>query len=160
MTQLLPDPIRIAVLGSGGLGKAAARIIGMKRELRLCAMCDSHGFISSRDGIKSELLATSSSDLVRDFKEAMSQESGSGADVCVETIVEARHCEDPIGELIRISDQLDGVVVALPNLPNEFIPGVIGRFARANSSTVFVDVLKRTRAVELMFELDPIVKSA
>ena len=59
-----------------------------------------------------------------------------------------------------MAGSLDAVLVALPNLPNEFIPGVIERFANANRSLAFVDVLKRTRAVEQMFALDPLVRDA
>jgi len=56
--------MRVAVLGSGGLGKAAARIIAMKREARLTAICDSHGFVSSAEGLDGAALSTISGDLV------------------------------------------------------------------------------------------------
>jgi len=168
--------IRVAVLGSGGLGKAAARIIGMKRELCLSAICDSRGVVASVEGLAGEALAGISGDLVdgyrgwqegaprRSLGRALSErsESKGGGDasggVATVTALEARHCDDPIGEVLGMADRLDAILVALPNLPNEFIPGVIERFAAAHSSLVFVDVLKRTRAVEQMFALDPLVK--
>ena len=153
--------IRIAVLGSGGLGKAAAHIIGMKRELLLCAVCDSKGVVASSEGLEFQALASIEGDLVSGYRQALeegAEETGGG--VRLATAVDARHCEDPIGEMLGMVDSLDAVLVALPNLPNAFIPGVIERFAHANSSLVFVDVLKRTGAVELMFALDPLVKRA
>ena len=176
-------PIRVAVLGAGGLGKAAAQIIGQKRELRLVAMCDSHGCVASSNGINAEQIAAVTGDLVEGFCAAepfrsaathqryATAESRSGVrngmatGVAIRSTirqegVEARHCDDPIGEVIAMADQFDAVLVALPNLPNEFIPQVLQRFVRANRSLVFVDVLKRTRAVELMFELDPVVQQA
>ncbi len=174
------DPIRVAVLGAGGLGKAAAKIIGMKRELTLCAMCDSKGLVASPKGLETRILATISGDLVNGYRQAVGpgDDGGGGLQVAravearsstsLGTVlseprlmaepVEARHCDDPLGAILELSDQLDGILIALPNLPNEFIPGVIERFARAKTGLVFVDVLKRTRAVEQMFALDALVK--
>ncbi|MBI3321213.1 MAG: saccharopine dehydrogenase-like oxidoreductase [Candidatus Omnitrophica bacterium] len=158
MAEAMTVPIRIAVLGAGGLGKAAARIIGMKRELCLAAICDSRGVICSPAGLHAEAIKGVSGDLVDGYRRH--QESGQDAQggVGIATEVEARHCDDPLGEILAMGEQLDALLVALPNLPNEFIPGVIERFARANASLVFVDVLKRTRAVEQMFALDGLVK--
>jgi len=156
-----PTPIRVAVLGAGGLGKAAARIIGMKRELRLCAICDSKGLLTSADGLETQLIASLSGDLVSSYRAAIgATEERHGGGVAVATTGEARYAEDPLGEILSMADALDGVVVALPNLPNAFIPSVIERFAKAQASLVFVDVLKRTRAVELMFQLDEMVKAS
>lgn len=152
--------MRVAVLGAGGLGKAAARLIAFKREAQLVAICDSHGIVSARDGLSGEAIAGCSGDLVESYRRLQEQGSDSGGGVAVATEVEARHCEDPLGAILALSDQVDGVLVALPNLPNEFIPGVIRRFAEADASLVFVDVLKRTRAVQQMFALDALVKRA
>ena len=139
-------PISVAVLGAGGLGKAAARIIGMKRELRLAAICDSRGILALAEGLDGELVAGISGDLVDGYR-AHVEGGGDASGVAVATAVETRHCEDPIGEILAKAGEFDAVLVALPNLPNAFIPGVIERFARAHTSLVFVDVLKRTRAV-------------
>ena len=151
--------IRVAVLGAGGLGKAAARIIGMKQELMLCAVCDSKGIVASPEGLETQVLASISSDLVSGYRQAVEGGEGEGG-VQVATAVEARYCNDPVGDIVKMAEGLDAVLVALPNLPNEFIPGVIERFARAQTQLVFVDVLKRTRAVEQMFALDALVKRA
>jgi hypothetical protein len=154
-------PIRVAVLGAGGLGKAAAKIIGMKRELRLAAICDSRGLIISPEGLDGELIASLSGDLVTSYRRqaaAAGEEAAGG--VAVASEVEARGCDDPIDAILDRREAFDAVVVALPNLPNEFIPGVIERSARAGQSLVFVDVLKRTSAVAQMFALDALVKEA
>ncbi len=160
MSEPITSPIRVAVLGAGGLGKAAARIIGRKRELRLVAISDSRGIVSSAEGLSGGAIAAISGDLVngyRQFQECGAEGKGAGG-VGLMTDVEARHCDDPLGEILALSSVLDAVLVALPNLPNEFIPGVIERFATAGASLVFVDVLKRTRAVQQMFALDEAVK--
>lgn len=176
-------PIRIAVLGAGGLGKAAATIISNKQELRLTAICDSRGIVTSAAGIDGKSMARISGDLVDDFRTlrqaarsmaecrhaaagaVRSPEPGgmAAATVCSDhddDAVQARHCDDPIGEIVAMAGELEAVLVALPNLPNEFIPGVMERFIRAGHSLAFVDVLKRTRAVELMFDLDAPMRQA
>ena len=162
---------RVAVLGAGGLGKAAARLIGMKRELRLAAICDSRGVVRSTAGLNGDEVARVSGDLVESYRqlEALHGASdrqaeaggpGESGGVATATATDASHCDDPIGEMIAYASEFDAVLVALPNLPNAFIPGVIERFARANHSLVFVDVLKRTRAVEHMFALEPVVRQS
>ncbi len=130
------NKMRIAVLGAGGLGKAAAQILSMKEEMNLVAICDSRGFAYCPEG----LVVESISKLVPNDT--------------VGDIVDGEMTTDGIGEIIALGDKIDGVFVALPNLPNEFIPGVTQRFIKAGYSGVFSDALKRTRAVELMFELN------
>jgi len=128
------SPIRVAVLGAGGLGKAAAKIIGLKRELRLVGICDSTGTAFDPDGLDCAAIADGALDLT--------------------------DAADPIGGILELADRVDGILIALPNLPNEFIPGVVERFAKASRGLVFVDVLKRTAAVQQMFELDAAVRRA
>ena len=152
--------MRVAVLGAGGLWKAAARIMSMKREACLSAICDSRGIAASAEGLPGEAVAGISGDLVEGVRRWQEGGEDAGGGVATLTAVEARHCDDPIGEVLGMAGRLDGVLVALPNMPNEFIPGVIERFAAAGVSLAFVDVLKRTRAVEQMFGLDPQVKAA
>ncbi len=130
------NKMRIAVLGAGGLGKAAAQIISMKEEMSLVAICDSQGFAYCPDGLVVETIVK------LDPKET------------VGNIVDGKKTTDGIGEVIALGDKIDGVFIALPNLPNEFIPGVARRFLKSEFRGVFSDALKRTRAVELMFELD------
>ncbi len=149
--------VRVAVLGAGGLGKAAARIIGMKQELVLSAICDSKGIVASPEGLDAGAVSAVAGDLVDGYHQAVERGSDRTGGVQVTSAL-AQHADDPLGEMMAMADQFDAVLIALPNLLNEFIPGVIERFARANSPLVFVDVLKRTRAVEQMFALDAAVK--
>jgi len=160
MTEQHQAPLRVAVLGAGGLGKAAARIIGMKRELTLSVICDSQGLLAGEDGLDTELISSLSGDLVASYRQAAGAEAPTRGGVATAAAVEARHCEDPLEAVLELREHLDAVLIALPNLPNAFIPGVIERFARASASLIFIDVLKRTAAVEQMFALDPQVKAA
>lgn len=127
--------IRVAVLGAGGLGKACAKVVGMKKELSLVAICDSSSYAYSAKGL--------------DTEEIYNLEGRKSV---------GKKCNDSIGEIIKLKDKIDAVFVALPNLPNEFIPQVIRRFYQTRASLVFTDVLKRTSAAKLMFALDKELK--
>lgn len=126
----------IAVLGAGGLGKAAAAIIAKKKEMKLVAIADKSGMAIDFEGIDPGLL-----------------ENKKPADLGVRT-------DDAIGEIINNSDKLDGIFIALPNLSNDFIPGVVSRFAEYGYRGVMVDALKRSQAVEMIFGLDDLLRDA
>lgn len=115
--------IKIAVLGAGGIGKACFEVAGKKKEMEVVAICDSNGFLYSAGGIN-----------VKDMNKL-------------------RPSKDPIGDIVKLKDKYDGIFVALPNLPNEFIPSVIKRFIKAGYSGVFTCALKRTSAMKLMMKL-------
>ena len=134
---------RVAVLGAGGLGKVAARIIGMKSSLDLVAICDSKGYAFSEVGLDGELVARlPGTDSISSLPEYGCESA------------------DSLGELIRLAHQIDGIFVALPNLPNDFIPKVVKRFTAGGFRGVWTDALKRTTAMELMFGLDEEVKQS
>ncbi|MBI3921760.1 MAG: saccharopine dehydrogenase-like oxidoreductase [Armatimonadetes bacterium] len=135
------DPMNVAVLGAGGLGKAAARILRMKQEMRLVGICDSVGFAYREEGLDGDEVA---------------QVKIGGSVAHLPEV--GHHSEDALGELLNRKGSIDGVLIALPNLPNNFIPGVVRRFTEAGFCGCFVDALKRTAAMEMMFELDENLK--
>ena len=122
------EKMRIAVLGAGGLGKACLEVAAKKKEVRVVAMCDSNGFLYSEKTIRPEAL--------KRFNPS----------------------RDPIGEIIKLKEKFDGIFVALPNLPNEFIPSVVKRFITSGYGGVYTCALKRTSAIKLMMKLDPGLK--
>jgi len=152
-------PIRVAVLGAGGLGRAACRILGMKRELRLVAICDSQGIVASPEGLSCERLADGQGEVVASYA-AVEQASSDDRGQTATAVATARYCDDPLQAIIDWPEPLDAVLVTLPNMPNEFIPGVIQRFVEQRPGLVYVDVLKRTRAVEHMLALAPRVTAS
>ena len=138
------SPMRIAVLGAGGLGSAAARMLSQKRELRLDALVDSRGFAFDPDGLDAEAVLHAASER---GGVAFAPKTGALSD-------------DPIGEIIRRAEAFDGVFLALPNLPNDFVPGVAARFAAGGYRGVMTDALKRTSAAERVLKLDELFKTA
>ena len=126
----------IGVLGAGGLGMAAVRMLAMKKEMRLTAIADKTGFVIDPDGI-----------------DPCSLESKKPGDIGIKT-------DDAVGELIQNSDELDGIFIALPNLSNDFIPNVVSQFAEYGYNGVMVDAMKRSGAVELIFSLNDKLKDA
>src|SRR3990167_5279250 len=99
---------RVAVLGAGGLGKAAARIIGLKQELRLTAICDSQGLVACEQGLEASAFASISGDLVEGYRQLRSG-GYSGGGVAGGEAGGARHTHDPIGEIIAMAPSLDAV---------------------------------------------------
>lgn len=122
------EKIKIAVLGAGGLGKACLELVAKKKEVEVVAICDSNSYLYSEKGIRLEDL---------------------------ERLILSK---DSISEIIKLKDKFDGIFVALPNLPNEFIPSVVKRFTAAGYNGVYTCALKRTSAVELMMKLDDDLK--
>lgn len=116
--------IKLAVLGAGGLGKACVQVAAQKKEIKVVAICDSRRCLYSNSGISANVLTS------------------------------MKQSRDSIGDIIKLKNKIDGIFVALPNLPNTFIPGVIKRFIKAGFSGVYTDALKRTTAVELMLKLN------
>ncbi len=134
--------MKIAILGAGGLGKAAAHIISQKTELQLVAIADAGGFVFNSNGI--------------DANELQEIKVGGG----VASMRNGQSSDDSIGEIIKLKAEYDGVFIALPNLPNDFIPGVVQRFIAGGFEGALVDALKRTQAMELIFDLDASLQSA
>jgi 8-amino-7-oxononanoate carboxylating dehydrogenase len=128
-------------LGAGGIGMAAAEIISAKKELCLVAACDRFGYVYDAQGLDFDKLKA--------CDKTVANYEGLG-----------RKSDDAIGEIIKLGDKIDGILKCLPNLPNSFIPKVLSRFSTEGYKGVMVDVLKRTRAVEMIMEQDDELKQA
>jgi hypothetical protein len=133
---------RIAVLGAGGLGRNMAKLLEKKTEMRLVAICDKGGIAYSDEGIPSSCI------------------DNLPADASVATIpAYGRPASDSIAAVLELRDKIDGIFLALPNLPNDFLPSIVRRLLEGGFSGVLVDALKRTRAVEMVLGLDDLVKT-
>lgn len=136
MTETPNTVKNVAILGAGGLGRAAAQLLDQKDEFKLVAICDRDGYAFCPAGLSSKIF---------DNIPVMTS---------VGTLPEwGAMSEDSIGEIIKLGDHIDAIFVALPNLPNEFIPGIVSRFADAGWKGAMADALKRTSAVKLMIEI-------
>lgn len=143
MTAPTNSPRNIAILGSGGLGRAAARLLEQKESFRLVAMCDREGFAYDPAGLSAEAINA------LPLMTSVGTLPGAGS-----------MSHDSVGDVIRLGDRVDAVFVALPNLPNEFIPGIVHRFAKEGWKGAMTDALKRTSAVKLMMGLrEPLSKA-
>ena len=132
---LQSSPLRVGVLGFGGLGQAAARLLAPKQEMTLVAGADSHGYLYSSDGIDV-------SGAIAVYHEKGSVGYGQSGNLS----------DDSIKDLIRQAD-VDGYFLALPNLPNTFMADVARLFIQSGWQGVLVDALKRTSAVEQLLTL-------
>ncbi len=106
------------------------------------AICDSQGYAYNSSGLDSSAIISLKPD------QSVAGIPGDG-----------KASSDSIAEIIKLgSSKIDGVLITLPNLPNEFIPGIVERFITAGFETAFCDALKRTSAMEQMFALTPQLK--
>ncbi len=129
--------IQVGVLGFGGLGQAAAKVLAPKREMLWTAVADHQGYAYHREGLD--------------------------VDGCIQVSRE-RHSVgylDPGGtlsnqsitDLMHQAPDVEGYFLALPNLPNTFMAEVARQFIAGGWRGVLVDALKRTSAMEQLGEL-------
>jgi len=134
---------RIAVLGAGGLGRNMARLLDFKKSMSMVGICDTEGYAYNAAGIdSSELEPLPPGNTVGDM------------------INGGIRCDDPIGSLLSHAAEIDGIFLALPNLPNEFIPETIDRIAASEFKGVIIDALKRTSAVEMALSRKDVLRKA
>jgi len=128
--------IKIGLLGFGGLGQAAAKILAPKGEMILTAVADQKGYAYNQAGLNLDTLITAYCDL------------GS--------VGYLPHygnlSNNSIPDLIKTAS-VDGYFLALPNLPNTFMADVARQFIESGWRGVLIDAIKRTSAVEQLFTL-------
>ncbi|NJR24411.1 MAG: saccharopine dehydrogenase-like oxidoreductase [Richelia sp. CSU_2_1] len=144
-TDLINKPIRVGVLGYGGLGQAAARLLAPKREMLWIAAADQKGYAYAPEGLNSkqcEAIYKSRGSL------GYLESGGSSSD-------------RSIAELIaKAGNNVDGYFLALPNLPNTFMASVAKQFIESGWQGVLVDAIKRTSAVEQLLAMKDELQAA
>ncbi|MEH2025762.1 (S)-8-amino-7-oxononanoate synthase BioU [Nostoc sp.] len=135
--------IRVGVLGFGGLGQAAAKVVAGKREMILVAAADQKGYVYANDGLNTE--------------ESIATYQSQGSVGYLEPI--GTLTNQSIQDLIEIAE-VDGYFLALPNLPNDFIPNVAKEFIKSGWRGVLVDAIKRTTAVEQLLAMKEELQAA
>ena len=140
---LIKKPVRVGVLGFGGLGQAAARVLAPKREMLWVAAADHKGYAYDSEGLNLE--------------ESIAAYRSQGSLGYLEPV--GTLSNQSIQELIPKAS-VDGYFLALPNLPNSFMASVARQFIQAGWRGVLVDALKRTSAVEQLLALQDELQSA
>lgn len=140
----MEHPWRVGILGSGGLGKTAAAVLEPRKEMRLVAICDSQGWLHKPQGIAAGLLEP-----LQPGDTVASLPGGKADDDAIRAMIH-----------LGLEGHVDGFFLALPNLPSDFVPSVVRRFAESGFRGVTVDALKRTVAVEQVLALDETVREA
>ncbi|MDY6784976.1 MAG: saccharopine dehydrogenase-like oxidoreductase [Cyanobacteriota bacterium] len=135
--------IGVGILGFGGLGQAAARILAPKQEMVWTAAADREGYIWDEAGL--------------DVDRCIAQYRDRGTVGKLEP--QGKLSDRSIQDLIQ-SAPADGYFLALPNLPNTFMAEVARTFIRSGWQGVLVDALKRTSAMEQILALKDELKAA
>ncbi len=129
--------IKVGILGFGGLGQAAAKLLVGKQEMSLVAVADRDGFACNPNGL--------------DVNEAIVTYQAKGSVGHLESV--GVLSQESIANLITSAKGVDGYFLALPNLPNTFMASVAKQFIQSNWQGVLVDAIKRTSAVEQLIDL-------
>jgi hypothetical protein len=125
----MTQSVRIAIFGFGGLGKGMAKLVPHRPDFHWVAMADSQGFAFNKSGLS------------LNEKSELEQPLVSSTDSMIDL-------------LKQHGDSIDAVFMALPNLPVAFFAETVERIICETAfEGVFVDALKRTEAVEKLFEL-------
>ncbi|MEB3343220.1 saccharopine dehydrogenase-like oxidoreductase [Okeania sp.] len=138
------NQIHVGVLGFGGLGQAAARVLTPKQEMVWVAAADQKGYAYNPEGLNSDQCM------------AVYNTQGSLGYLEPGGILSNQSIE----ELIKTGKTVDGYFLALPNLPNTFMANVAKQFMAAGWRGVLVDAIKRTSAVEQLLALKDELQAA
>ncbi len=153
------DEITFAVLGTGGIGRRALEVSQHKDALTPVAACDRHGVAIDFDGLDvDELLEATEGNIDNEVAtdggaDAAVAEGGvkqHGEELGVVASEQARPSEDSIQDIIDHGDEIDAVLLALPNYEHDFIPRTAERFIEGDYSGVMIDVLKRSRVIDML----------
>lgn len=137
------NPIKVGVLGFGGLGQAAAKILAAKQEMSLVAAADHKGYIYNPAGLNIDAAISTYGD-----RHSVGYAANHG-------VLSNNSIQDLIENAV-----VDGYFLALPNLPNTFMADVAQQFIKSGWQGVLVDALKRTSAVEQLLELQSNLEQA
>ncbi|MEM8830325.1 MAG: saccharopine dehydrogenase-like oxidoreductase [Cyanobacteria bacterium P01_G01_bin.19] len=143
ITNKIVNPIRVGVLGFGGLGQAAAKILDPKREMVLVAAADQKGYVFDSTGIE---IDKAISTYRNNHSVGYLSEGGTLSNNSIKDLIDR--------------SGVDGYFLALPNLPNTFMADVAKEFIASGWKGVLVDALKRTSAVEQLVELQSDLQEA
>ncbi|MEA5572408.1 (S)-8-amino-7-oxononanoate synthase BioU [Calothrix sp. UHCC 0171] len=136
--------MRVGVLGFGGLGQAAAKVLAPKQEMLLVAAADKNGYVYANEGL--------------DAKTCITTYQSQGSLGYLEP--NGKITTESIEELIASGCSVDGYFLALPNLPNDFIASVAKQFIKLGWRGVLVDAIKRTSAVEQLLAMKAELQAA
>lgn len=144
ITSSSPAPIRVGVLGFGGLGQAAVKVLAPKGEMLWVAAADQKGYAYAPTGLQPDRCI------------ALYQAQGSLGYLEPGGVLSDRSIE----ELIQRANLVEGYFLALPNLPNTFMASVAQQFIQSGWRGVLVDAIKRTSAVEQLLEMKDQLQAA
>lgn len=129
MAEQVFHPIKVGILGFGGLGQAASRVLAPKSEMIWVTAADRKGYAHNKAGLDADAALAAYGKGSLGYLEPYGVFSSNSIQEAIET-------------------QTEGYFLALPNLPNTFMAEVAQQFIRSGWQGVIVDAIKRTSAMK------------
>ena len=136
--------IRAAIVGMGGIGRAAAAIMAQKKGFLVTGLADREEVVSDRGGLNIENIL---SGLARDghLPDGSKNEGSS---------------KKPVERLLEDLPGLDAILICIPSIPHNLVPGMIGDIINRGFKGAMVDVLDQSGAIENVIALEKEIHDA
>lgn len=130
--------IRAAVIGTGGVGRAVAKIMSLKSDFMVTGLVDKHGLALAEEGL--------------DIEEILGL-LGDGRTLG-EVPQVGQQTDDGILHLIEHTSSLDAVVMTIPSIPHDLVASQVQRLIRLGFKGAIIDILDQSRAIDFVLSLN------
>ncbi len=136
--------IDAAVIGVGGIGEAAARIMANKSEFRVVGLVDRYDLAVDPQGL----------DVDRIFG------AGRAGHRLSEASEVGRQSDEPAAALLQAAPGVEALILSIPSIPHDLVSRQTLRLIELGFKGAVVDVLDQTGALDRLLPLEETIKAA
>jgi len=136
--------IDAAIIGLGGMGRAAARIMSLKSGFRIVGLADRAELAVDPEGLDAAAILK-----ILDNGGRLADAPGSG-----------RKSQNPLADLLAAAPGLEAALLAVPSLPHDLVAGQVRRLIGLGFHGAAVDLLDQSGALGHLLPLEEEVRRA